>query len=393
MRNPIGKKHRAGFSLVELMIALALGSLVGTALLVLFSESLKSREQIDRAGKKLESGRQALEVIADDLRLAGYYGEYAPGGETLDKRLSEITYRIPDPFVATVSTAADLGWNNTATTDPVKGPTIPVPVFGYEAHTTAVAAPSVLTNYLGGDILVVRRLYTQTTAPADAAGAANTWFFQPRLCGNSSTSPEFIVSKGGAGNFPLLAASCTTGTQAAIRRLVVRVYYIASCDNCTTNDGIPTLKVYEPIDGGVVRSLAPGIENMHLEYGVDANSDGSADGYYVPGNAPATLYSDNAAATVFFDAKTGTPAPAVNCTDPVTLQPLTCRLDWRDVMSVKVHLLARDANTTPGYVDSKQYVLGELAAISPGGAYKRKVFSSTVRLNNPSSRREIPWKP
>ena len=64
---------------------------------------------------------------------------------------------------------------------------------------------------------------------------------------------------------------------------------------------------------------------------------------------------------------------------------------WGDVMALKIHLLARNNESSPGYVDSKTYTLGtDGAASAPvaGTAFKRRVFSQMVRLVNPGSRRD-----
>ena len=61
---------------------------------------------------------------------------------------------------------------------------------------------------------------------------------------------------------------------------------------------------------------------------------------------------------------------------------------WPDVMSVKVYLLARSLERTPGFVDDKSYVLGTAGTVATTDTgYKRHVFVQSVRLVNPSARR------
>jgi len=67
---------------------------------------------------------------------------------------------------------------------------------------------------------------------------------------------------------------------------------------------------------------------------------------------------------------------------------------------VKIYVLARSRDKTPGYTDTKTYCLGETAAdgscpaanqiAAANDQYKRHVFSSSVRLINISGRRETP---
>jgi type IV pilus assembly protein PilW len=116
-------------------------------------------------------------------------------------------------------------------------------------------------------------------------------------------------------------------------------------------DTIPTLTMVE--NGGtaqLVLPLAEGIENMQFDYGIDNNFDGAPDVYRK--------------ASAITDA------------------------DWRNVMAVRVNLLARNTEETPGPPDTKTYTLGEAAPITPGGRFKRHVYSQAVRAVNPSGRRE-----
>jgi type IV pilus assembly protein PilW len=66
-----------------------------------------------------------------------------------------------------------------------------------------------------------------------------------------------------------------------------------------------------------------------------------------------------------------------------------------NAVAVKLYVLARANEATPGYVDTKSYKLGGAAAITAsdlaaGASFKRHVFSTSVRLINVSARRETP---
>jgi type IV pilus assembly protein PilW len=58
-------------------------------------------------------------------------------------------------------------------------------------------------------------------------------------------------------------------------------------------------------------------------------------------------------------------------------------------MALRVHLLARDNESSAGYQDGKTYQLG-LAGTSTAtsDSFKRHVFSQLIRMVNPSSRRD-----
>jgi type IV pilus assembly protein PilW len=62
---------------------------------------------------------------------------------------------------------------------------------------------------------------------------------------------------------------------------------------------------------------------------------------------------------------------------------------------VHFHLLARNLETSPNYVDTKTYHLGNDAAgneiqVTPGQGFRRHVYSSLVRIANPAGRRDTP---
>ncbi len=59
-------------------------------------------------------------------------------------------------------------------------------------------------------------------------------------------------------------------------------------------------------------------------------------------------------------------------------------------------MLARNIDATPSYTDAKTYHMGKLADgttandVTPGGGFKRHLYSAAVRAVNPSQRKEIP---
>ena len=68
--------------------------------------------------------------------------------------------------------------------------------------------------------------------------------------------------------------------------------------------------------------------------------------------------------------------------------------DWANVMMVKVYLLTRNVESSPGYADEKTYDMGLVGTLPAftGDArkYKRHVYSTPIRLVNVSDRREMP---
>lgn len=338
--------RQAGLSLVELMIAMALGMLILGAVATLFANNSRVRQETEKTSQQIENGRYATQALVDDLRLAGYYGEFSPVGLTTPAS-------VPDPAQADVAslTAA-----------------IMLPVQGYD---NASGLPSALGTLLadlrsGSDVLVVRRASTCVAGATgcDAVDTTRNTYFQTTLCSNqlnnlgaasqiliSRTASEFSTSNAavtGSANPPAFLAKKDCATAADLRTYYTRIYFVA--DNNQASDGIPTLKVAELGAGSfTISPLVEGVEQLQLEYGLDTNNDGSPDSY------------------------TASPADAAA---------------WRQVTAVKIHLLARNTLTSSGFTDTRSYVLGGNTFGPYNDSYKRHLYTSAVRLNNVAGRLE-----
>jgi type IV pilus assembly protein PilW len=337
-------KRQRGLTLIEFMVSIVLGMLMIAAIATLIANQSSNRAEIDRAGKMIENGRYAIQAITEDLMLAGYWGQLGTA------QTPPTTVGLPDPCV------------NTATAiDAAKG----LHVQGYDASTFTSTTLSCVTNWkTGTDVLVVRHADPATMVTNLALLTDGQAYLQTGLTSVIGVTLAYTINAGLAAsntaNFPLVNK---TGAVAPVMKIATRIYYVATCDVCTGPgaDTIPTLKRVEL--GGPATStvtLAEGIESLQFDYGLDADGDGSPDG------------SDVAASSV--------PAPPA--------------ADWANVMSVKIFLVARATDKTPGFTDSKGYVLGvsypasaPFVAASGAEAYRRHTFVQSVRLFNPSGRR------
>jgi len=331
----------AGFSLVELMVSMAIGLMLLATLLVVFANASSARGELERSSRQIENGRYAVELLSDDLRVAGYYGEVNVGALAAPAVL-------PDPC-STV--AAD--W----------AAAMPVHVQGYDggAGAPACVPADIKANT---DILVVRRV---KTCIAGVAGCepeiAGKPYVQSSLC-NTEMTP-YVVGPLGTTAFPLTRKNCTS--PAVLRQYLVNVYFISA--NNRAGQSIPTLMRLE-LTGSTIAQvpLVEGIEEMNVEYGIDNDGDGQPDAY----TADPGIYT-YAGCTV---------CTAVN--------------NWSNVVTAQLHLLARSPELSPGYIDTKSYSLGPDAAgneITVGpkkDGYRRHVYTAMVRIVNPAGRRDRP---
>ena len=334
-------RRAAGFSLVELMISMAIGLMLVGTVLVVFSNASSARSELERNSRQFENGRYAVELLTDDLRAAGFFGDVDVDALAAPAALPDPCSTVPAQWAAA----------------------LPIHVQGYESGTGGPAClPADAKS--NADIVVVRRVKTCVAGVAGCEPAMpGKPYLQATLC-NADSIP-YVVGPFGATEFPLMRKDCIT--PAALREYLVNVYFI-STGNRAGRD-IPTLMRLE-LTGSTMAQvpLVEGIEEMTLEYGVDDDGDGQPDAY----TANPSLY---------------TYAGCAVC---------TAVHNWSNVVAVRLYLLARSPDPSPGYVDTKRYALGHDAAgnaITVGpkhDAYRRHVYAALVRIANPAGRRDRP---
>lgn len=347
------KFRQAGMSLVELMVAMAIGLFITGVVAAVFISSSRSFRDLQKSREQIENGRYAMSLLSDEIHHAGYYGQF-------------------------VSLTAP-----TAAVDPCVWPTLDALFYPVQVYSTALNAKvtpalsclSAIEVATGSDILVVRRVSTLPLNSTDVA-VLNAPYLQA-----DPTTVEIQLGAGGTvpigttkrADGTVAVIMNKTGTAAApISRLLVYIYYVSPCSQPTCGasggDGIPTVKRIELAAGGAAVTwsapvpVASGIEYLQLELGVDTvptavatatgtRGDGAADGAFV-----ATLPSG---------------------------------AGWNEVVSMRINLLSRTLDKVAGYDDSgRTYDLGLAGTVSGVGAYKRQAFVSEVRLNNVAGRRE-----
>lgn len=341
---------------MELMISLTIGLVLLAGVTTLIVKQSSTRDELDKSSRQIENGRYAIQLLRDDIEHAGFYGEYSPPATT-------VYNEAVDPCVAD-----NAGWVPAT-------PAVPVGIQGYAGAaadpTISVTTPAgCLSDYKANTaVLVIRR--TASDDPIAAASAtAGTTYLQVSRCDQDPSVSPFVMAASG---FSLRKKDCLT--PALLRKYIVRIYYVSTCNVCSGAgaDTVPTLKVREFVNGPLPTTLplAEGIEDMQFDYGVDTTGDGAPDSYHI--------------------------------------SPLAGQ--WKDVMAVRVNVLARNNDPTVGYVDAKSYRLSGIstvAAVGPfnaapytlspacGGTasypqlcnYKRHAFNQLVRVINPSGRRE-----
>lgn len=309
------QRSARGYSLVELMIAMALGLVILLVVSEIFIKNSATRNEIEKSGRQIENGRFAIQLLTDEIANAGFAGE---GGAA--------AFPLVPP--SGVNDACATPANAAAVID-----ALGAPVYGGNSQ------PSCAGNYkAGGSFIALRRVSTCAVGePGCDAFAENHHHVQVAACETSSVIPsgERVIGTT-AGAMTAKSRDCTTNVP--IYRFLSRLYYIDGADNLVRAELVGSAYQVSP--------LVEGIEKLEFEYGVDTNP------------------------------LTGTPDTFMRAADMVGS-------DWENVLAVRVWLVARNLDPTPGYTDLNKYSLaGQEYVVGTRTNHKRQVFSGVAPINN-----------
>lgn len=339
-------KATRGFSLIELMVAVVISVLMLLAILQLFIDVSRTNDEMAKTNVLIENGRFSLQLMQSDVQHAGFWAE-------LDNNIDPPT-AIPDACVVA-------GWNAAYKTNLIG---IPVQAF---PDATGLASCGVTGVLASSDVLLVRHANTCVKGAVGCDGGTDTgWHIQVSGCRNVGTEDPYVIDKTA---FPLRTKTCSLDSPvlsadlAPQRKVVSKLYYLAD------SGGVPTLMRVELVNGvyAAPQPLIEGVESFRVELGLDTKGkNGLAISASNPGDGSADEFKRCTALT------------------PCVLD------DLANVVAVKLYVLVRNTVATPGYTDTKAYQLGSTSIAAANDGFKRHVFATTVRLVNPSGRREIP---
>ncbi|WP_426393122.1 PilW family protein [Variovorax sp. R-27] len=371
------RNRQRGLTLIELMVAVTIMLIVVAALLALFLNVSNTQREMERVNRQIESGRLSVFVLENELTHAGFWENYMP-------QFDDLTVNgVPEHVPTGAPPDPCLPYSLVNWTDDYKRELLDLPVQSYE--TVPASCTDLLKNKKANtDVLVVRHAETCLPgAPNCEADIAGNLYFQSSLCGTQKPS-SFDLSTAGFGN--MLKKDCTTPSPK--RKLVADIYYVRDYAD-TVGDGVPTLarSRFDFVGGALAQQppvpLIEGVEGFRVEFGLDTIGKTSAAVNY----AAAIDWADPAVRLTPANRGDGSPDGSfVHCSvaAPCTADQLV------NVVAVKLHVLARSTEVSPGHTDTRTYNLGS-ATLGPfNDHYKRHAFSTTVRLTNVTGRRETP---
>jgi type IV pilus assembly protein PilW len=376
----------AGFTLVELMIALALGLLVTAGIISVFMSTSKAGNVQTQMARLQEEGRYAIGQIGSDLSMAGgLYGANTGGLATQETYGYMDGLRSPTAYVQ----FASLGLPDS----PVvlaNAPAAPFPlpsriyVSGYECSTAACmpAVPAAVAPAMGtavgnrvpgADVLTVRYVNGRGWSvveggSAQVCGATNeltSLNIVPQtgdaplssfrngdlalLSDGSAASVFKVVRAGGvftpASDFPGYAPSCVnTQTDARLfnftRDFTTITYYLQllADSNPDAPAGHRVAALMRKVNGGAAEEIARGVERLDFRYVIE-NASGGVVVLAADGVAAGTDGSGNAIACPV--------QPDLSAFTGATLAELQQGCLWRALRAIEVHALVDNATLLP----------------------------------------------
>ncbi len=331
------KLRQAGLTLPELMVAILLGTIITSAVLGMYLSTSRNFRQDERYALMQENGRYALKALAEDLTMVDFWGRLT----AID---AATTALVPTGSCATGTIAGNDG----------------IDLFD---GTTALIYNN---NHTGGTPLFPAT-WPCTQLTANQRGNTGTLVIK-RVAGVSGGLPAGAVvhlrTNGlGGGTFENTGAAVAP---AADWRYLPRIYFIRNFFQAP-GDGIPALCRMDLLgedtsstvaiamgtptnfpegNADTAYCLAEGIEDFHIQFGIDTDADGIANQY--------------------------------------VSSPTLAQIEG--VVSARIYVLSRASDPDPSHTDSKTFTLGDVnltQADLTGTNFYRRVFSTTVMLRNP----------
>ena len=244
-----------GFSLVELMVALAIGLLLLSGALGVYGNSRSTIQTTERLAGLQNSARFILDMVEPDVRAAGFWG--------LTNRTDFVAGRAGpgDPVSIAVINDCEANWSINLDR-PIEGsndanPYAPTCLFAPDAHVE------------GTDMLVVRHA---ADTPTPAAGLE-----EGRIYIRADQShAQIFTGTTAPGGF---------GPEAQDYELETHAYFVAESSDFVST--MPSLRRLALSDGGVSPEIGEmeilaGVEDMQVQFGLDTDGDGSVNMYVNP---------------------------------------------------------------------------------------------------------------
>ncbi|MFW2422249.1 MAG: PilW family protein [Porticoccaceae bacterium] len=327
--------RQQGFSMVELLVAMALGIALSWLVLDVYLTSSRAQAALLRNQQLNETGRYLSELLRREINSAGFYGYSAAVTEPNDGPADLCQFfdfavaneQLSFPAAGINNSSGSLVCSDQRSSISSKESA------SCDAQTSLNIVPAV-----GTDLLVLRRVgFTPALSEATGARTINRSLSscQHYLVSNAASVSLVKFVKGDGSNRALMGG--------AVWRYLEDIFYITEAGEFR--------RIY--LDEGRyknARTIAEGVEDFQIEYGIDTSRDGS---------------------------------PNLWLAEPSTPE------QWASVVMINFHLLlVGDITLKTQPVKTFSYAGKQLTTTDDG--LLRRLFSGSVRLASPAMRRSAP---
>ena len=310
-----------GLTLVEVMVALAIGSFLMIGAVQIYNQSREAFVINESIARVQETAQFAMDTIEADLRMASNWGRTS-------RALSIVGRSEPtdvNPKVLSVPLDCSEEWSIE----------LGVPVDGFN-NVMGLTCPAEDTAHANSDVLTVRRASVNPVPLQNGRLQIQTTRVQGEIFDDGIIPGNFTAADSGTHN--LMASS----------------YYVDT--NSALIPGVPTLRRkslgIQGVNSAIFdQEIAPGVENLQVQFGVDMNEDNTVDRYVNPGDQ---IYNPDAPGY----------APGAR------------------VITARVWLLVRGLSVEPGVNDARAYTPGDVNLGTYNDSFRRIVVSKTILLRN-----------
>lgn len=358
---PIAKRgYAAGFSLVELMVAVTLGLIILAAVAQIFVTSRNTYVHEEGLARVQEGGRFSMEFLATDIRMAGYKG---CNSDSSTGSVNNIANPATDAYQLLAGGIRGYRYTGSGTALTDWSPALPADFFSsgdVRAGTDVVVvqyASTLDTNLTGNmgatnaNIQILSTAAVSSEIHADdilvISDCTSTDIFRATNVSSGSGTTTIAHSNSANSSNNL---SKNYDTRASIMKLVSRAYYIG-----TGASGEPSLMRKELANAAasppaasppiVTQELVEGVQDMRILLGLETDTPKD----YIPNQY---VHANSASIT-----------------------------NWGNVVSVRLALLLRTTTKVEG-TDTQTYDLNDTTVGPFNDNRRRHVFTSSIKLRN-----------
>ena len=333
------KTNQDGFTMVELLVTLAMTAILTASVYGIFGVQAQRKAVEQKSIEMQQNARVAIDAIARDMRMAGFWGCMTPGNfkNTVRGQESDIFLQM-NPVLGLNNLTSDNPYGAKANTDLL--------VLSYANGDSGIPVDPPYMNTSSADIHLASAGDLQAGDVVLVTDCAFTSVFQithindsGRSCVHSSNQGQGTPNPGNSEK----DLGHVYGPGSYVFPMGAKYYWVNPQNELKASMGGFDTSTNTFKNDFNVQTIAENIEDLQLQYGVDSDNDGRPDQWYAGSNVP----------------------------------------NWSNVIAVQIFLLARSAKMEKDYNNAHVYSFADRPAPhSYNDQYHRLLLQRSVTLRN-----------